>query len=265
MDPYLEDFWSEVHQSLVIYARDQLRSVLPAGLRARPDHHVFSLDDAEMVNVPAKAYVGATATGHDTNDRIAAWGGQGSSDHHDLSTPIAIEISSEPITQTYLEIRDEEDGGRIITAVAFISPAHKLTSEGRDLYLARQREYRAKGANIVEIDLTRKGDRYHLVVPRPIPARIRSTSVYLATVWRAKEPTRASIYAIPLSQRLPVILIPVRQGEDDVPLQLQPLLDMAYENGDYRRVINYRKHPEPALSPTDAAWVDGWLRGRGCR
>lgn len=265
MDPYLEDFWPEVHQSLVIYARDQLRSVLPVGLRARPEHRVFTLDEAEVLNLPAKAYAGTAGTGHDTSDRIAAWGGLSSSDNHDLSTPVAIEISSDPITQTYLEIRDEEANSKVITAIAFIAPAHKLTSEGRDLYLARQREYRAKGVNLVEIDLTRKGDRYHLVVPRPIPARIRSSAVYLATVWRALEPTRASIYAIPLSQRLPVIAIPVRQGEDDVPLQLQPLLELAYENGDYQRAINYRKTPEPALAPTDAAWVDGWLRGRGCR
>jgi hypothetical protein len=57
----------------------------------------------------------------------------------------------------------------------------------------------------------------------------------------------------------------MRNGENDVPLSLQPLVDTAYENGDFGRAINYRRPPDPPLESTDAAWVDGWLRGRGCR
>ena len=29
MDPYLEEFWPDVHASLIIYARDQLEEQLP--------------------------------------------------------------------------------------------------------------------------------------------------------------------------------------------------------------------------------------------
>src|SRR5262245_3320500 len=41
MDPYLEQHWGDVHSSLIIYARDQLRRKLPGDLRARVEERVF--------------------------------------------------------------------------------------------------------------------------------------------------------------------------------------------------------------------------------
>src|SRR5438093_12843910 len=35
MDPYLEQFWPDIHASLVIYSRDQIEEQLPANLLAR--------------------------------------------------------------------------------------------------------------------------------------------------------------------------------------------------------------------------------------
>ena len=40
MDPYLEEFWRDVHARLVIYASDQLQSRLPGDLRARVEERV---------------------------------------------------------------------------------------------------------------------------------------------------------------------------------------------------------------------------------
>ena len=41
MDPYLEQFWGDVHHGLITYARDQLQSDLPDDLRARMEERVF--------------------------------------------------------------------------------------------------------------------------------------------------------------------------------------------------------------------------------
>src|ERR1700693_4775303 len=41
MDPYLEQFWRDIHAALVIYARDQLQPNLPRDLRARVEERVF--------------------------------------------------------------------------------------------------------------------------------------------------------------------------------------------------------------------------------
>ena len=40
MDPYLEQFWPDVHASLIIYTRDQLEEQLPANLIARVEERV---------------------------------------------------------------------------------------------------------------------------------------------------------------------------------------------------------------------------------
>jgi hypothetical protein len=41
MDPYLEKHWRDVHASLIVYARDQMRGRLPRDLKARIEERVF--------------------------------------------------------------------------------------------------------------------------------------------------------------------------------------------------------------------------------
>ena len=41
MDPYLEQFWRDIHARCTIYAADQLQARLPADLRARVEERVF--------------------------------------------------------------------------------------------------------------------------------------------------------------------------------------------------------------------------------
>jgi hypothetical protein len=50
----------------------------------------------------------------------------------------------------------------------------------------------------------------------------------------------------------------------DVPLDLQVLVDAAYENGGYDD-IDYRAEPDPPLDPADAAWAEELLRSKGLR
>src|SRR5208282_2453096 len=41
MDPYLEQFWGDIHHRLITYACDALQRQLPGGLLARVDERVF--------------------------------------------------------------------------------------------------------------------------------------------------------------------------------------------------------------------------------
>ena len=41
MDPWLEQHWGDIHQSLVTYVRDALQPNLPGGLRARMQERVL--------------------------------------------------------------------------------------------------------------------------------------------------------------------------------------------------------------------------------
>ena len=45
-----------------------------------------------------------------------------------------------------------------------------------------------------------------------------------------------------------------------VKVELQPLLDRAYDAGRYADLVDYAQPPTPPLSPEEQAWADGVLR-----
>lgn len=256
MDPYLESHWLDVHHSLVIYARDQLRPKLPRDLRARVEERVFveSADEGKLRGIHPDVRIVE-------HPRLAATGslpegGVG------LAEPVLIQTANEPISQGYIEIVDASSGNRVVTVIEMVSPSNKVPGEGRELYAQKQREVIAGGANLVEIDLTRSGHRALAARMTQIPPRYHAT--YLVCVTRGWRPGWAEIYPLSLRDRLPAIRIPLRQTDADVPLELQTLVDLAYENGSYDDT-DYRQPLEPPLAPADAAWADEWLRAKGVR
>lgn len=223
MDPYMEQQWGDAHHSLVTYARDALRRVLPDDLRPRVEERVF-------VETPFE--------------------------------PVVFEIGDEPMTQGLVQIIDVRSGGRVVTVIVVLSPANKGTGKGWRLYLRKQEECKEANVNLVEIDLLRAGRGALVVSDSLIPDNLRTP--YRVCVWRAAKPFRAEYYPLPLRQRLPAIRIPLRETDADVTLDLQPLLDLAYENGSYDET-DYKRAPVPAFEPDDAAWVGALLREKGLR
>ena len=255
MDPYLEAHWGDVHHGLITYARDQLQSKLPAGLRARMEERVFVETPAgqERSIYPDVRVVerGKARSGLRRGNGVA------------VAEPLLIPLpADEPATEGFIEIIDAATGGRILTVIEFLSPANKVIGSGRDLYQRKQRQLREGNVSLVEIDLVRAG-KHVLVVPlRRIPAHRQTT--YLACVLRAWKPEVAEVYPISLRGALPTIKIPLRQTDADVTLDLQSLLDLAYRNGRYDD-INYRKAPTPALDRANAAWAAQLLKKQGLR
>ena len=76
---------------------------------------------------------------------------------------------------------------------------------------------------------------------------------YCVVVSRVEQRPKAGFWPIGLRQRLPVIPIPLRQGDADARLDLQEVLDRIYDAAGYRYHI-YAGPPEPPLSKEDAAW-----------
>jgi hypothetical protein len=168
----------------------------------------------------------------------------------------------EPISQGYLEIIDVGSGNRVVTVIEFVSPSNKIPGAGQDLYLEKQKEVLAARASLVEIDLTRDGHRELSVPQYRIPASHRTT--YQVCVRRGWKLPGAEVYQAPLQKRLPAIRIPLRESDQDVPLDLQALIDQCYRNGRYDD-INYRIPPIPSLDPEETAWADQLLRSQGLR
>jgi hypothetical protein len=254
MDPYLEQFWRDVHARLIIYAADQLRRQLPRDLRARVEERVFvESETAQRSMYPDIRIIalrvsqgGAMTTGAST-----------------VAEPLVLEFADEPVTERYIEIIDASSGRRVVTVIEVLSLSNKLPGEGQELYLRKQRELRDGRVSLVEIDLLRAGTRVLSVSPWSIPPSHRTT--YQICVRRGWKPSAAEVYAVPLRARLSGVRVPLREGDTDATLDLQPLIDQCYENGGYDDDIDYRVEPVPPLDRDDAGWADELLRAKGKR
>ena len=166
-----------------------------------------------------------------------------------LAEPLVV-LLDDPIERS-LHIVD--GSGDLITAVELLSPVNKDRGDGQAAYLRKQRTYQEGGVNLVEIDLLRCGSRVFRAPAHHFGDR--SDYPYGVSVWRALQPGQAFSYPIPLRKRLPVIPIPLRPGDAEVAVDLQPVVDQVYRNGRYTYLIHYEKGPEPRLSEDDAAWA----------
>jgi hypothetical protein len=264
MDPYLEPFWGDVHQALITYARDQLQAKLPRDLRARmqqrlvidpgdpravyPDVHV-----SEPVRAPREAEGGVALAIAPAGVEVLLAEGADEAPELELG---------ERVPEGYIEIREGRGDGRVVTVIEVLSPSNKAPGPDRDLYLRKRTDLAWGGVGLVEIDLLRRG-AYSLMVPADRLPR-KATGPYFATTWRPWRPWAFMFHNISLRGRLPRISIPLRPGEREVALDLQAILDAAYDNGRYDD-LDYRSDPDPPLPPEDAAWADARLREAGRR
>ena len=256
MDPWLEDFWRDVHARLVIYAADQLQGRLPADLRARVEERVVvePLDDEPCsaypdVRIAERGHGRALAVATETDVAVAE--------------PLVLRVASEPRTETYIQIIDVGTGKRVVTVLEILSLANKLPGDGRNQYRQKPQELRAGEVSLVEIDLLRSGTWTVNVAEAIIPPAFRTT--YRVVVRRGWRHDAIEIYRVPLRERLPAIWVPLREKDEDVPLDLQALIDQCYRNGGYDDDLDYRRGPNHPLDPDDAQWADELLRAQGRR
>jgi hypothetical protein len=144
-----------------------------------------------------------------------------------------------------------------------LSPSNKLPGDGRVKYLRKQEELMAGKINLVEIDLLLTGTWTVAIPPEAVPADRRT--LYRAVVRRASKLLHAEYYPIALASPLPTMKIPLREHDQDVPLNLQTLLDQCYAKGGYDDDIDYAQDLVPPLSPADAKWIDHLLCEAGRR
>jgi hypothetical protein len=254
MDPYLEAHWGDVHSRLVVYASDQLRRRMPAGLQVRVEERVtVAVDDGDsQAFYPDVRVLARHPTLESTSVATATIAAE----------PLLVPLEIQPETERSIHIIDSHSGNRLVTAIEVLSPSNKSGPRGRRAYHTKQQELIAAGVNLVEIDLLREG-AYVLTVPAAnVPAAyIRP---YRICVFRAARPSRAEVYRTSLREPLPGIRVPLRTEDQDVTLDLQALINLSWENGGYED-IDYRQEPIPPLVGDDAAWADALLREKGLR
>ena len=230
MDPWLERRWESIHFTYVQECRRQLVGQLPDGLFAEVEETTFHGD------------AGVESTGQFAVDEAASR---------------VTHLPAEPAVVTHVAIRSLRGDEPLVTAVEVFSPTNKATLDGRRQCRRKRQAYRSAGANLVEIDLVRRG-RHLVDVPPDRVAAAAPPTPYRAVVRRAvrdDRPVEAEYYPIPLRDRLPVIRVPLRVGDADATLDLRPPIDAAYQLGGYGRRIDYARPPEEPLSADDASWA----------
>jgi hypothetical protein len=266
MDPYLEapDIWPDFHSGLAGEIRAELNASLPspyyARLEMRPEIGIVEEGGNTRRIVPDVAFVRRPQP-EGSAESVAVL----STPRTAISRSVEITIRSELIRHAYVEIRDPSRGHGLVTLIEIVSPSNKRRGPDRRAYLQKQSEVLESDANLIEIDLLRSGERpltdlelqAWVANQQPPPDYL----VLVNRAWKRADGARAyEIFPILLAESLPCIPVPLRQGQQELPLDLQFVFNHVYDSGPYRRgAVNYGQPPEPPLSEDQAAWAEQQL------
>jgi hypothetical protein len=258
MDPFLEDpaIFPDLHDSLITELRNAINAQLP------PPYYASS---ASRVWVePSRRHVEP-----DVNVlRPERPGGEPGAPPPVASAvarpPVVVRIPREEFRQTYLDVYAKPGNERLVTTIELLSLTNKTTgSDGRSLYLQKQREVLGSKVNLVEIDLLRGGQHTTAVRLDDVLAKAGPFD-YHVCVRAFEEPDDFVIYPVSVGERLPLVAVPLLPGDAPVSVDLQALLDRCYDTGLYQRRVPYgERTPLPPLRPEQASWVEQILRDRG--
>jgi hypothetical protein len=244
MDPYLEGYmWPDVHHELATIFKRLLVPLVRPNYAVRievsmyndrvPAHELgIMFPNVEIIRPqpPSNRLVRETA------DTVAIAPAL-------LFIPLTIMTQ---VRQASVQIRDVASN-RLVTSIEILSPSNKR-EPGMTAYLAKRDELRLAEVHLLEVYLLRRGKRAW-------PQENLPATAYLATLIRARH-IQAEVWPIGLRERLPVLPVPLRQPDADVPLDLKRALDIIYDESDYPLTLDYgQPPPEPTLSEEDAAWA----------
>jgi Protein of unknown function (DUF4058) len=257
MDPYLEKptRWRDVHIEVITAIRAALNLQLESSYFAQIQERIYISTEDDPGRVELSPDVQVTSQTLEGRPSMPA----GEVGSVEIAEPLVLEtLLDEDIREPSLEIIDSESR-KVVTVIELLSPAKKFSRlQGLKSFRQKRNTIMKSRSHWVEIDLLRRG------VSLALRKRIRPHE-YFVHVSPVHLRTRGWVWPIRLSQRLPVVRIPLRRADDDFELDLQAVLDTAYDRAGYRRVIDYTKEPFPSLKPLWAEWSDRWLREKGLR
>jgi hypothetical protein len=250
MDPFIEvsDLWDDFAHSLICAIAHHLGEVLPERYAPRigaREYTALCYSEADCI-YPTPAHV------------LAACAPQaGPKSPKGKDEPMWMRaFFDEQHRERFVRIQDLSDENRPVTFIEVLSPSNKRRgSEGWQQYLRKRQALLLGKANLVELDLLRGGDRMPMLDPWP-------ASPYTLLVAREERAPRCRVWPAFFDRPLPTIPIPLAKPHPDIPLALQPLIEVIYERGRYSEDIDYAKPLDPPLTAEQSAWFEQQLRGR---
>lgn len=164
---------------------------------------------------------------------------------------VVFELPGEEVREPFLQIIEPAAGNRLVTAIEVLSPENKASGPGRRAYLKKRREFWDSGANLVEIDLLRRGRTTSRVSAKQLE-RLQPYR-YLVTVTRC-EPPQHEVYAFPLQRPLPRIAIPLAEDDVDIVLDLPAAFARCWDEGPYPELLHYEAEPPQDLDDAERKW-----------
>lgn len=257
MDPYLEDpaTWPNLHHGLIAEIKSRITADLRPRYYARAEERVYVSDEGD----PARnVYIPDIRVVHPPRHGSADWtpreGGTDLAEGLEVTTLIHDEIHERRV-----EVIAAVDRS-VVAVIEILSPTNKVPgSPGRESYRQKRTDVLLSQSHWIEIDLLRAGQRTIPTEALPFPGD------YLIHVSRVQRRPRGRVWPIRLQDKLPSIGIPLKPGDPDYPLDLQAILNAAYDHSAYDLEIDYTREPPNRLTPEQAAWADQLLREKGLR
>ncbi|CAA9424070.1 MAG: hypothetical protein AVDCRST_MAG64-3490 [uncultured Phycisphaerae bacterium] len=245
MNPYLEDprTWSGFHAIFLSRIVDQVYKPLRPKYAVRFEEraYVSGEDDPGRDVIPDIRVM----LRRDQSGRRAP----GPTGAAVIDRPARVErIEEEEVREKYLKVIDLLDRS-VVTVIELLSPSNKVrSSEGRASFMQKRREVLASPANWLEIDLLRDGQRTTIL-------RDVAVTEYLVFLSRATTPRTEFAWPISLPDVLPVVALPLRGDDPDVPIDLQQALEETIERGSYDDDFDYDRPPPVPLYPEQQTWA----------
>jgi hypothetical protein len=253
MDPYLEapQRWLDFHNDLAAEIRAALNRIIQPRYFAQLSPYVTY----EVVEIgQSRGVLPDVAVSQPQPPRGEKRGSVLTADPAPAESSVPLEIA---IHLDRVEVRTT-DAEQLVTLIEILSPANKRP--GHEAYLEDQRKRREilrSPVHLLEIDLLRGGTRPPLQEPVP-------SASYYVVLSRALRRLRVEVWPIQLTDRLPVLPVPLLEPDADAPLDLGAAVASVYERGAYEARLHYDEPPPPPSFPdAERAVVDALIHGRG--
>ncbi len=249
MDPYLEQpaFWSSFHARLIVAIADAVAPQILPKYYIEVETRTYSEDeDSELlIGIPDAAVLSASG-----ERPLSQELGSESARVATQSRPQRVQLPTRlEVRERYLEVR-ELGTDALITVIELLSPSNKRTGKGRVAYEEKRQRVLDSASHFVELDLLRGGGAMRMV-------GALSDWDYRILISRSQERPDADLYGFVLQESIPGFPLPLKVGEAEPWVELQPILNGVYDRAGYKYRLNYRQPVSPpALLAVNQAWVD---------
>ena len=245
MDPYLEDSsWSNFHGWLAPELARQLNKVLPDRYAALVNTRFIMVDEVDFGAKEHAGYPDVEVVREAARPPYRTGTGSAVLDPP-LTLPTSAPLKMPHLWVEVIKVSDQT----LVTLIEILSPWNKV-GRGRDDYLRKRDRILASEANLVEIDLIRRGKR--IPVDGDLPM-----APYYVFLSRAGNRPLMGIWPIQLTEQLPQIPVPLEFPDPDAGIDLQTAAEAIYSDSRYERLIDYTQPPPPGpLSQAELQFIE---------